>query len=346
MDFSKFIEFLRAKPQLVVTVGLIGLALFMAQSCRSSSTSAKGSGVLATYPTAITNVHLAIDRPVRTPIPTQLQSSRLQGPKPNVILSVHVGNAEEPRPAGPYAPYGRLLQCQLVNSVESGLADSPVIGLVVKDLWHDGDQVIPVGAELHGKAQLDGVRGRMLVKGPWVCVWQNGEELTFNGMALNREPAINGNGWSITDGSQGLEGDLIRSQSLNEIKLFLATAMAGVSTALQQQRVTTLGIGFVPATARNAAAAGSAQVMNTYAAEVLDKIKRDGVYIRVPAGKSFYVYVMETIDRNKAHIAGSRVMRANAPVDESRSPTLSPRPTPSTPSPQFDPSPFNGTPKR
>ncbi len=341
MDFSKFIDFLRAKPQLVITVGLIGLALFMAQSCRSSSDSAKGSGVLATFPAAQTNVHMAVDRQVRTPLPTQLQSSRLQGPRPNVILSVHVGTAEEPRPAGPYAPYGRLLQCQLVNSVESGLADSPVIGLVVKDLWHDGDEIFPVGTEVHGKAQLDGVRGRMLVKGPWVCVWHNGEELAFNGMALDREPATAGRAWSIDDGSQGLVGEVIRSQSLNEIKLFLATAMSGVSTALQQQRVTTLGISFVPATARNAVAAGSAQVLNTYATEVLEKIKRDGVYTRVPAGKFFYVYVMETIDRNKAHIAGSRVMRANASVDGPRSPTISPRPTPS---PEFDPSLFN--PKR
>ena len=39
---------------------------------------------------------------------------------------------------------------------------------------------------------------------------------------------------------------------------------------------------------------------------VMDSIERDGFFIRVPAGKLFYVYVTEDILTGKATIGGSR----------------------------------------
>ncbi|HRI14635.1 MAG TPA: hypothetical protein PLX89_16690, partial [Verrucomicrobiota bacterium] len=34
-------------------------------------------------------------------------------------------------------------------------------------------------------------------------------------------------------------------------------------------------------------------------------IERDGFYVRVPSGKQFYLYVLQTIDRSAAEIGGS-----------------------------------------
>ena len=53
--------------------------------------------------------------------------------------------------------------------------------------------------------------------------------------------------------------------------------------------------------------AGAQSVLATYAKQILESIQRDGFYVRVPAGKQFYLYVMQTIDRNEATVGGSRL---------------------------------------
>ena len=53
-------------------------------------------------------------------------------------------------------------------------------------------------------------------------------------------------------------------------------------------------------TPQNAALQGTSAVLNQYAQQIADSIKRDGFYVRVPAGKQFYLYVMQTIDLKKA----------------------------------------------
>ena len=112
----------------------------------------------------------------------------------------------------------------------------------------------------------------------------------------------------------GLAGAIIRSESLDEIKLFLATALSGFSMGLQQQSTTTMGIEHTPANARNAALTGTTQVLNQYSQEVLQAIKKDGIYVMVPPGKEFYVLVESPIDRAKARIADEPI-----PVAETQS---------------------------
>jgi len=62
----------------------------------------------------------------------------------------------------------------------------------------------------------------------------------------------------------------------------------------------------ISATGRNVALTGASQVLNTYAQQNLDAIKKDSVYVRVPAGKQFYLYVTQTIDLSKAKIGNLR----------------------------------------
>ena len=44
-----------------------------------------------------------------------------------------------------FLPYGRLLRCELVNTVDSTNIDTPIIGLVIEDAWNDGRVIIPAG---------------------------------------------------------------------------------------------------------------------------------------------------------------------------------------------------------
>jgi hypothetical protein len=52
-----------------------------------------------------------------------------------------------------FLPYGRLLRCELVNTVDSTNIETPIIGLVIEDAWNGGRVIIPAGTEVHSLAQ-------------------------------------------------------------------------------------------------------------------------------------------------------------------------------------------------
>lgn len=204
-----------------------------------------------------------------------------------------------------YAPFGRLISCETVITIESSKLDTPVIGLVTEDVWHDGELIIPAGAEVHGRASLDRARERIAVSGKWVVVWRdgsplNGTELVLNGIALDREKDEANGEFGLRDGSAGLLGDLIKSDDWQEIKLFASTFLAGMASGLQEMRSQGTAFGDVlqvpEASGRNAVLQGTADVLNAYARQIQEAISRDGFFVRVPAGKQFYLYVTETID--------------------------------------------------
>jgi len=218
-----------------------------------------------------------------------------------------------------YAPFGRLIPCETVITIESSKLDTPVIGLVTEDVWHNGQLIIPAGAEVHGRASLDRARERIAVSGKWVVVWRdatplNGTELVLDGIALDRSKDDTTGEFGMRDGSAGLLGDLIKSDDWQEIKLFASTFLAGFAGGLQELRSQNTAFGDlvqVPkASGRNAALQGTADVLNAYAKQIQEAIARDGFFVRVPAGKQFYLYVTETIDVAK----GTRGNVANAEI--------------------------------
>lgn len=206
-----------------------------------------------------------------------------------------------------YAPYGRMIPCETVVTIESSRLDTPVIGLVTEDVWHDGRLIIPAGAEVHGRASLDRSRERIAVAGRWVVVWRdgsslNGTELVLSGIALDRQRDDVTGEFGMRDGSAGLVGQLIRSDNWQEVKLFASTFLAGMASGLQEMRNQSTAFGDVPvpvASGKNAALQGTSDVLNLYAKQIQDVIARDGFYVRVPAGKQFYLYVTETVDQAK-----------------------------------------------
>jgi hypothetical protein len=101
-------------------------------------------------------------------------------PKPEILpisLFADTSQAEE-KPLGKnYAPYGRLIPCELIVTVDSSSIQTPIIGLVTEDTYFGGHLIIPAGTEIHGRAQTDHSRERIASSGGWTFVWQNGKDL-------------------------------------------------------------------------------------------------------------------------------------------------------------------------
>jgi hypothetical protein len=211
-----------------------------------------------------------------------------------------------------YAPFGRLIPCETVITVDSASMQTPIVGLVTENIYYGGRLIIPAGTEVHGMAQTDRQRERIAGNTSWTLVWQDGEEMQLKAIALDREFDNNTNqsGWAIADGSAGLSGEIIKSDNLADIKLFAATFLSGAASALTEKQQTVFGPINSP-TLNNAPFQGAQAVLQTYAQQIYDSIQKNGFYVRVPSGKQFYLYVLQTIDRADASFGGVGIIGEN-----------------------------------
>ena len=237
---------------------------------------------------------------------------------PTVLpISLYHGTDKEAEVSDTYAPYGRMIPCETVITIDSAKIETPIIGFVTEDVWNDGKLIIPAGAEVHGKAQVDPSRERIASADNWIIVWRstdrmNGAELPLHGMALDMERNESTGTWQLTDGSAGLRGDILKTDNWAEIKLFAATFLSATTAGLEATQSSSNALTGQTTetpidTPKNAALEGTSAVLNQYAQQILDSIKRDGFYVRVPAGKQFYLYVTQTIDLDKARRGESLV---------------------------------------
>jgi len=242
------------------------------------------------------------------PLPV-VPASQLPTLTPISLFADSTAGVPAPKKLSPvFAPFGRLIPCETVVTVDSSSIQTPIIGLITENIYHAGKLVIPAGTEVHGSAKTDHQRERIASGSSWTLVWQNGEEMQIKAIALDREFAntTNQTGWAITDGSAGLRGELIKSDNLAEIKLFAATFISGAAGALTEKKETIFGPVNSPSL-NNAPLAGAQDVLKTYAQQILDSVQRDGFYVRVPSGKQFYLYVLQTLDRADASLGGTTI---------------------------------------
>jgi hypothetical protein len=255
---------------------------------------------------------VVVEKPKQeAPLPQQL-------PPLSLFADASAGVAEPKSPGSIYAPFGRLIPCETVITVDSASIQTPIVGLVTENIYHAGRLVIPAGTEVHGSAQTDRQRERIASANNWTLVWQGGEEMRLSAIALDREFSGDQEGWGITDGSAGLRGRIIKSDNLAEIKLFAATFLSGAASALTEKEQTIFG-SVDSRSLNNAPFEGAEKVLSIYAQRIYEAIQRDGFYVRVPSGKQFYLYVVQTIDRSEAVIGGSlkpfaEESRTNAPA--------------------------------
>lgn len=239
---------------------------------------------------------LEVPKPEPKPVePPKAEPLVPPAPKRAPLLSRSVGVPK--REAKVSAPTGRLIPCRTVLALESSRLETPIVGIVAEDVWHAGRLVVPGGAEVHGRASLDRSRERIAGGRQWTVVWrtrdaENGTELKLEGIALDRADDAD------LDGAAGLRGEIVRTD--DDRKLFAAAFLGNAATALQETRSVggVFGESALPAvSARNAGLAGVSAVLAERVRELREAIARDGVWVRVPAGKAFYLYVTQPIER-------------------------------------------------
>src|SRR6185503_12643068 len=104
----------------------------------------------------------------------------------------------EPKSLGEiYAPFGRLIPCETVITVDSASILTPIVGLVTEYIYHAGKLVIPAGTEVHGAAPTDHHRERISSGNSRTLFWQTGEEIHLKALALDREFSGDQEGWGM-----------------------------------------------------------------------------------------------------------------------------------------------------
>lgn len=244
-----------------------------------------------------------------TPPPTAARPTATPKPPPPIPQAIFA-TKEESR-SEYYLPYGRMLRCELVNAVESTNIETPIIGLITEDVWQAGRLVIPAGTEVHGLAQKTAARERIGSERQWVLVFQDGRELPLSGTVLDYAPdGTHADQWAETDGSAGLRGYMIAADKYAEAKAVLAAmissgagafpAMTNIISPLTGGVTQVQNGGYQDAIAAGIQAGGK-----IYSQRLLEGLKNDPYYVRVPAGTTFYLYVSQAVDLAKARISST-----------------------------------------
>ncbi len=215
-----------------------------------------------------------------------------------------------------YAPFGRLLDCKLVNTLESNTDGTPLIALVIEDLWWtnaNGERklIIPAGTEVHGKMGSC-VRNRMMCEGNFVLIWQItsdqvGMELQLQGRILEKSNQAGNKGKAtITDMAAGIPGRVMKNDSLNEMLQYTMAFAQGLASGFQTTTTYDNGSTIVSesdGSTKNALASGIESLSDVALENITDKISKESYYIRVAAGTEFYLYIEQVTDISKAAIA-------------------------------------------
>jgi hypothetical protein len=259
---------------------------------------------------------LLSDKRLHPPLPGEQlaeqapQIVRAQGParpqalSPLVSFYQAVAATPTPAPAQPqirdvtaWLPPGIFIPCALVNTVESSHINTPVVGEVIRDVVQKNNGaphvIVPAGTLVNSFAQSGAVRDRIEVAGNWIFVFPDGRQLKVRGIACDREADPANQQFGIEDGSAGLEGELIESDHWANAKAFIAllmtaslqTGTAVATSALQASHTT--GVTSLPDTT---------PILGRYLDQLLNGETGDGRFVRVRAGKEFYVYPTETIE--------------------------------------------------
>lgn len=232
--------------------------------------------------------------------------------------------SDKPSLSDQYAPYGRMIKCKLLNTIESNNADTPIVALVIEELNHDGVTIFKPGiVEMHGWIQTNGVRNRINSQRQWTAVWtsktgdeDNGKEMLFTGVALAYVPNPEDNGkWDMVDGSAGLKGWTIDTTDGEKLLAIAARFIEGAGQGFTASTVFNNGGGTSQTVYDGSLQSGLSQgfsfAAQTLAQSMLDEIKKKGVYVRVPAGTMFYIYVTQPLDLAEARVGASRFSKNN-----------------------------------
>ena len=164
MNPRKFVSFFKTKTGQVTAFGV----LFFVGACLLTGILYFRHGSTTTGAIATPNLEKISDQPQKPstwlsdkpdagfankhPLPPTDNTSLGQNPPAPAALpiSLYHGSDQEAEVSDTYAPYGRMIPCETVITIDSAKIETPIIGFVTEDVWHDGRLIIPAGAEVHG----------------------------------------------------------------------------------------------------------------------------------------------------------------------------------------------------
>lgn len=249
-------------------------------------------------------------------------------------------------------PSYQVIPCKLVGALENsgnpnggsgaggagasagaGGQTSSIKALVDEDIrtWDTHEIIIPKGTQCNAVGNFQRGRDRVFVEGDFTFILpgrnpgQPPLELVLPGIAQDRAYDAQVDSWGVTDLSDGIRGDYLETRNFNELKVFAYKFLSGVSGALSATSASfgqtfangaTSAATGLPGFVVNPAVGGSQAVLDREAERIAAKIEADGYFLRVPAHKQFYVYVLRGFSlrdaKNSAEAAELRDQREDS----------------------------------
>ena len=248
-----------------------------------------------------------------------VESSRNSVPTAKIlIIDGESAGAQKEFVSERFAPYGRLIACKMVNTVESGDTDTPLIAVVIEDLWWinaKGEKklIIPAGTEVYGTVNgAKPMRNRLTTGNNFILVWQAtsnmvGFELQLKGVALEKSThPENRMLAAITDMSAGIPGQVMSNENLSKFLVYTLAFGQGLAQGYQTNEVyidSGVTITTQDGTTKNAMARGAETLAQVMLQDVSQMIAKESYYIRVASGTEFYIFVQQVINLDDAQIA-------------------------------------------
>ena len=252
-----------------------------------------------------------------------VESSRNSVPTAKIlIIDGESAGAQKEFVSERFAPYGRLIACKMVNTVESGDTDTPLIAVVIEDLWWinaKGEKklIIPAGTEVYGTVNgAKPMRNRLTTGNNFILVWQAtsnmvGFELQLKGVALEKSThPENRMLAAITDMSAGIPGQVMSNENLSKFLMYTLAFGQGLAQGYQTNEVYTdsgVTVTTQDGTTKNAMARGAETLVQVMLQDVSQMIAKESYYIRVPSGTEFYMFVQQVINPDDAQSADTRL---------------------------------------
>ena len=228
-----------------------------------------------------------------------------------------------------WAETGRYLWCELSFAVQNSPFLTPITGRVLKPLiWPPGSGrvIIPEGTEVLGKALSERYNDKVGAQPEWTLVmppfegFPNGCSLVVRAILCERvrNPKVDAPPYPKTkeeideDGGPGLRGKVFSATSTKEeIEFFAANLVVGAMNGITPQQQTVFGTQIVPG-----AKAALYQAIGTsaerYADRIFEIIRKEGFYVLVPPGKTFYLYIDQPILLREAKVGSTLAFHPTA----------------------------------
>lgn len=237
-----------------------------------------------------------------------------------VALNIYNNDAANKEELKEYLPYGRIIPCELVITLQTSITSTPIIGIVTENVYNDGKLQIPAGAEVHGTTQGMPIRDHIMSGENWYIVWRtrdkdNGKELNLKGFALDNGSHWDAKHWDLLDGSAGIKGFTHDTRNVSQLKDIAVSAVSSIGSALQSAAQLSAiapggqgaGVATTAATGIGGAMAGATgSTAKVVAEQQLANVLESQYYVTSPAGTQFYLYVKQVINLQDAKIGASK----------------------------------------